>query len=246
MKKKLTALCLVAGLIALMVAGSTLAFFKDTDDAVNVFTMGNVDILLHEDNGLATDDPNYKLDDAYEAWVEDQDFLPTVTLEKDAWIENIGSEDAYVRMFILYPADIEPLVDIKYDADLDANWTDAGVDFTYDFGGVDYTGRCLIYNKVLTPADKITTDTITSVTLKTEVECETLANGDIKYTLGTDSYTSATMDFPVIVLAEAGQVTNELDSADAQYWDNAVDAMNVMFGKPDNDTFVGEYILVQP
>ena len=237
MKKKLTVMCLVVSLIALMVTGATVAYFKDTDNATNVFTMGNIDILLHEDNGLADTDADYKLDDAYESWVTGLDFLPTVTVEKDAWIENVGTEQAYVRMFIIYPEAIAPMLNIAYDADLDANWTDAKdagntvTGIVYDIDGVNYVARCLVYNDVL-EAGEITTDAITAVTLKNEVECKTLDNGSIEYSLGTAVYTDAEGDFPVFIAAQAGQVTNQLDAADPDYWDNANDALNVMFGLP--------------
>ena len=44
MKKKIVTLCLVIALVATMVAGGTLAYFTDTDEAVNVMTLGNVKI----------------------------------------------------------------------------------------------------------------------------------------------------------------------------------------------------------
>ena len=48
MKKKLLALVLVVALAATAVIGGTLAYFVDTDSAKNTFTVGNVDIVLHE------------------------------------------------------------------------------------------------------------------------------------------------------------------------------------------------------
>ena len=55
MKKKILTICLVVALLATAVGG-TLAYFKDTDKAENVFTFGNVKIEQHEqqrnkDNG---------------------------------------------------------------------------------------------------------------------------------------------------------------------------------------------------
>ena len=48
MKKKILALCLVVALAVTAVVGGTLAYFTDTDDAKNTFTVGNVDIELLE------------------------------------------------------------------------------------------------------------------------------------------------------------------------------------------------------
>ena len=57
MKKKITALCLCVALLAIAVVGASLAYFTDTDNAKNTFTVGNVkiDLIKQEktDNGLA-------------------------------------------------------------------------------------------------------------------------------------------------------------------------------------------------
>ena len=46
MKKKLTAVALVVCMLAIMLVGASLAYFTDTDEATNTFTMGKVDIEL--------------------------------------------------------------------------------------------------------------------------------------------------------------------------------------------------------
>jgi len=48
MKKKIVSLCLVVALAATAVIGGTLAYFTDTEDEINVFTLGNVVIDLVE------------------------------------------------------------------------------------------------------------------------------------------------------------------------------------------------------
>ena len=53
MKKKLLALVLVVALAATAVIGGTLAYFTDTDEAVNTFTVGGVKIDLIEQQGNA-------------------------------------------------------------------------------------------------------------------------------------------------------------------------------------------------
>ena len=49
MKKKIAALCITAVLALTAVAGASLAYFTDKDQATNVFTVGSVDIELHEE-----------------------------------------------------------------------------------------------------------------------------------------------------------------------------------------------------
>mgnify|MGYP004698453493 CR=1 FL=1 len=48
MKKKITALCLCVAILAVAVVGASLAYFTDTDNATNTFTVGNVKIDLIE------------------------------------------------------------------------------------------------------------------------------------------------------------------------------------------------------
>ena len=48
MKKKITAICLCVALLAVAIVGATLAYFTDTDNATNTFTVGNVSIDLIE------------------------------------------------------------------------------------------------------------------------------------------------------------------------------------------------------
>lgn len=54
MKKKIIALCLCVALAVVAIGGATLAYFTDTDEAKNTFTVGNVEIKLDETN---VDDP---------------------------------------------------------------------------------------------------------------------------------------------------------------------------------------------
>ena len=48
MKKKVVTLCLVLALAAIAIAGGTIAYFTDTDEATNTFTVGDVKIDLIE------------------------------------------------------------------------------------------------------------------------------------------------------------------------------------------------------
>ena len=50
MKKKITLVATSVLLVAALVIGGTLAYFTDTEEATNTFTVGNVDITLTEPN----------------------------------------------------------------------------------------------------------------------------------------------------------------------------------------------------
>ena len=83
MKKKIVALCLVIALAATAIIGGTLAYFTDTDEETNTFTLGNVKIDLKE----IFDGQNAVLRPGSQT---------TNKIEKKVWIENTGTEDAYV------------------------------------------------------------------------------------------------------------------------------------------------------
>lgn len=126
MKKHLSTILLVA-LVAAISIGATLAYLTDTDEAVNTFTVGNVEIELDEAkvDEYGTKDPdadrvagnNYKLIPGH-SYVKD----PTVTVKE-------GSEKAYVRM----------LVTFNYSAELDDIFEPNGADLITIFNGYDST-----------------------------------------------------------------------------------------------------------
>ncbi len=83
MKKKITAIALVVAILAVGIIGGTLAYFTDTDEETNTFTIGNVAIDLKE----IFDEDNAVLRPGSQT---------TNKIEKKVWIQNTGSEDAYV------------------------------------------------------------------------------------------------------------------------------------------------------
>lgn len=93
MRKKIVALSMAVLMLAVAVVGGTLAYFTDTDDAENVFTVGNVDIELDE----VFDKDNAKL-------------MPGINVNKDVKITLAdGSEDAYVWYLWKIPADLDSI-----------------------------------------------------------------------------------------------------------------------------------------
>lgn len=86
MKKKMVTICLVVALVLTAVAGGTLAYFTDTADATNTFTVGNVDITLTEPNWEGTGS-----NDAPEVY-------PGEPLAKDPTVTNDGANPCFVRI----------------------------------------------------------------------------------------------------------------------------------------------------
>jgi len=90
-KKKILAISLVVCLAVIAIAGATLAYFTDTDDATNVFTSGKVDITLNE----VFDEENAQL-------------IPGVDIQKDVTISL--SEDS-VESYVWYTYAIPAVLD---------------------------------------------------------------------------------------------------------------------------------------
>lgn len=143
MKKKIFLIALAACLITLSVAGSSLAYFTDTDAKTNVFTSGNVEITL------TYDDSNTKL-------------FPGETYTKTATITNAGSENAYVGAIIevVLPNDLPNTLTV---ADV------AGIFKNLDLATTKYTATTNGYKFYVVIGELGTTDTTNTATVFEEV-----------------------------------------------------------------------------
>lgn len=124
MKKKIAALVLVIALAATAVIGGTLAYFTDTDQAENVFTVGNVEIKLTE--------PEW--DDHGKA--EAETVYPGEPLDKDPTVENIGSNPCFVRISVTGLDQFGDKGKIEYltewqQGELGEGWVDGGDGYFY-------------------------------------------------------------------------------------------------------------------
>ncbi len=116
MKKKITALCLCVALLAIAVVGASLAYFTDTDNATNTFTVGNVAIALIEQERDGQG--------GLQEFTQDQVLMPIVGsaqgekdelgqpiaenyIDKIVTIENTGKSDAYIRAYFAIPAALD-------------------------------------------------------------------------------------------------------------------------------------------
>ena len=93
-KRKILMLALSVCMVAILAVGGTLAYFTDTDEATNVFTVGHVDITLEEDFGDNDPETNEKLFPGKQNAVKKE---VKITLGED-------SEDSYVWYTYKIPA----------------------------------------------------------------------------------------------------------------------------------------------
>ena len=95
-KKKIVSIALAAALAATAIVGSSLAYFTDTEEKTNTFTVGNVDITLTEPNW----DANIN-----------KDLIPGKTIPKDPTITvEADSETAYTFMKVEVSEDFADLM----------------------------------------------------------------------------------------------------------------------------------------
>ena len=149
MKKKIIAISAVVALLALLAMSTSLAWFSDNDEVTNVFTVGSVKI---EQNEVGADG---------NAFVQDQDLMPIVTVNDPAAAENYiaqvvdvtstGENPAYVRTHIAVPTKL--VGTLLLDLSDSANWVPAT---NYETVSGDYTVYSFTYTKALNKGD--TTD----------------------------------------------------------------------------------------
>lgn len=97
-KRKLLMLAASLCLVAILVAGGTLAYFTDADAATNVFTVGYVEIDLQE----TFDEDDARLFPA--TYEPDGTLREDNVITKEVWVQNTGSDNAYVRVHIAIPS----------------------------------------------------------------------------------------------------------------------------------------------
>ena len=145
MKKKLTAIFLCIALVAIAIVGASMAYFTDTKEATNTFTVGNVKIKLlesslHRENaGIANgqtssselwsdvakegsgntskykDGDTFYTDEQIEEnagtyTCENIQLIPGRSYHKMPSVKNVGNNDAYIRIRVMIPADLDTAV----------------------------------------------------------------------------------------------------------------------------------------
>ena len=93
-KRKIVLLASALCMVAILAIGGTLAYFTDTDEETNTFTIGNVKIDLKE----IFDEDNAVLRPGSQT---------TNKIEKKVWIANTGSENAYVWYEWYIPTELD-------------------------------------------------------------------------------------------------------------------------------------------
>ena len=240
MKKKVLAIALAVALLAIMVGGS-LAYFTDTDQVTNTFTVGSVLIDIYE-NGTITDKDVIEFKEPMLPVVDKTNLSNDPGyFKKEITVESNGENAAYIRTLIAIPKN---LVDyLILDLNNDNSWALVA---SYDVkaeDGLTYRVYAYDYLAAVAPKDDAGEDGFTSELLKgvyldSSVDIKdnpTTATGDLEFCKpnGQGGYTFSgftahekvdggykTKTISVLVAAQAIQ---------AQGFSNATDALNTGF-----------------
>lgn len=215
MKKKIMAMCLVIAMAATAVIGGTLAYFTDTENETNVFTLGNVKIDLVEEqrneDGTALEDfedDKVLLPIVGSAQGEKVNVggynLPTAAnwVDKVVTVDNTGSQPAYVRVLFAFPAKMddaqsaaEMMLHWNHDGAMPAGtWSHKDCGVKVELEGEEYNVYNYTYMPVLDVEGTTSYPAITGVYIDSRVNATVDEEGNVTYTMvnGRNETVSAT------------------------------------------------------
>lgn len=146
MKKRTLIILLSVAVIAAVTVGATLAYFSDTDDATNTFTVGNVAIELSE--------PGWDEQGSVDA----DTVYPGEPLKKDPTVKNVGANPCLVRIKVDWPELPDGVSPITYKTNyvpgaLGEHWHQDG-DYYYYLMPLDLAGSTNpLFHQVVMPTD---------------------------------------------------------------------------------------------
>lgn len=238
MKKKIVAFTLVIAMLAICF-GATLAYFTDEGEETNVFTVGSVKIELiesyvHRSGATAYEtvegypatpaaaDGNHSDDqilaasgEAYEEYLEAQQLMPGIAINKMPYVKNIGKSDAYVRIRVLIPTalDLDVLnssvfcsTALEEEFTTDVNWANPE---TVTVNGVVYDVYTFVRNEPLAAGEM----TYWNVWNTIAMDSDTL-QGEIE-TMITNGAITEDRQFNVLVQADAIQAASFANATEA-------------------------------
>lgn len=249
MKKKIVALCLVACLAVMAIAGASLAYFTAEDSADNVFTMKGIKVEINEE------------------FEQGSELIPGLDINKDVTVSNTGTSDAYVRVHIAIPAaldDGDPSFaaynnflhfNFENESVADGQWSwipeyTEGVGYkgngagnwnyyTANIDGIDYAVYVVTYRTALAAGEETATKALDKVYVDKSVDCEWDEDNNCFVYTDTKGNTVSPSKFA----DENGNVTIKVfaEAAQTATFENAYDALNTAFGTPGSEGYVAPW-----
>ncbi|MBQ4575146.1 MAG: hypothetical protein IJA85_08075 [Clostridia bacterium] len=252
MKKKIIILAICAALAAIAVIGSTMAYYTDSvASAGNVIKAGNVDVKLivsDQDitpNGTQVTDNTY--DESTQVKKANITILPGFKLDEYAYIENTGTNDAYVRLRVLIPEHIFPFIDItastnytldspevyspELEAIIEAKKNDIQKNEAVNYDSIlkkenEYYIIDFIYLNVLKPGEITACKTWTGLAIAGSMTTE-----NIESLKDTEEYSDTTKDYQFNVKYEAHAIQTSLVFGSEDNNNAAIDAFHAFDGE---------------
>ena len=225
--KKIATFSLVAALAATTIIGGTMAYFTDTDKKDNVFTSGKVDITLVEKF-----EENSKLIPATGS--AQKGTLKNGITKEVSVVNDIGSENAYVRVHIAIPKILDDgnpnfdasnnVLHFNYSKDSIGvgkwDWSKtAGAPYEGEWNYYEATIDEKVYNVYVVTYEKaLAAEEVTELAMHQVYLDSSVTNKDVEEinkVLGTN--------WKINVLAEGTQAAG---------FENAYEALNTAFGTP--------------
>lgn len=244
-KRKILSLALGLCMVAILAVGGTLAYFTDTDEATNTFTVGGVAIKLieqerkyvkNEETGAETVDglqnftqekvlmPLVGSAQGAKETVEGVAGLPTAEnyVDKIITVQNTGKSDAYMRVFMALPVVLDNVGDASQNI-LHFNWSKestAAGEWTAEecvAENVTVAGvKCNVYSRIYTTAVAPNAVTKTPAYLGFYLDSGVDMNEDGKYTInGTVIGMDLTKGISIPVFAQGIQTEGFESAVDA-------------------------------
>ncbi|MCQ2545032.1 MAG: SipW-dependent-type signal peptide-containing protein [Clostridia bacterium] len=200
-KRNLKKAIVAVAAVCVMLVGGASAYFTATDDKTNTWTVGNVDIELHEPGYDASDRDN---------------ITPNQELDKDPVVENTGNNEAYIFVkFSIPKASVKTVgpdgtptaasVQELFDYTVDESWTlvdqASGTDSNTYIYAYAVNGQCVAVD----PED--TTEVV-------------FTDGKIKFKNVIEGQIDSTLTLPVYAYAiQTGDITEDGSIAPADVWE---------------------------
>lgn len=215
-------------LLSITTITQTLAWFKTKDEVNNTFTIGSVEVLLHEQEY----DDNHQLQN----FTQNQYLYPIINpsnpqediyyVDKLVSVENIGKNDAYIRTFFAIPYELYSILTLDLNL---VGWNEDSIQWSNTMmDGIEYKVISYTYEKAL-HVNETTDYLLCGMFLNSDVDIKENEDSIKQFcTLNSDgTYTFYNYDINqpihVYVATQACQ-TRGLSS-------NPIEALNEAFGK---------------
>lgn len=161
-RRKRLSVIIIAGILSLILGAGTTAFFTEAERADNIITSGSIDIQLHEWSGKV-DDKGAKI-----KFEDVTGVTPSTSVPKIVEIENVGENEAYVRVAV------DKKIELKYGGTPNHDL----IVLDFDVKNWTYKDGFYYYNQALAPG-KITTPLFTEVAFDSAMD-NTYQNSVVK------------------------------------------------------------------